>query len=107
MHLNISSDLNIALRKMAGETKHSLTTICDALMRLGLRATAAEIDAACAASARPMGRPLSGVPVLPPLPPPPVQSAPLLPGRTGIPQKLRESMDRAKARNAAKLKRKR
>lgn len=64
VHLNLPVDLETALRKIATESKYPLTTICTALMHLGLQTGAKRIDAACALHMRPMGRPVTEVPVL-------------------------------------------
>lgn len=64
IHLNISADLEIALRKLCADSGYTLTSMCGGLMRLGLRATPAEIDAAASVESRPMGRPILTVPSL-------------------------------------------
>lgn len=64
IHLNISPDLEIALRKLCADSGHTLTAMCGGLMRLGLRGTPTEIDAAASVESRPMGRPVLNVPSL-------------------------------------------
>lgn len=64
LHLNLKPDLEYALRKISDDSGYALTTICAALMHLGLRAKAKDINDACAAHARPMGRPIVEVPKL-------------------------------------------
>lgn len=98
LHLNISPDLEIAIRKMCAESGRSVTNMCDALMRLGMKATPAEIDAACVASVRPMGRPSLNVPSLAGVTTP--QTAP----QSGLPQVNRDMIARALARRAKRKK---
>lgn len=64
IHLNLRPDLETALRKMSADSGYSLTTICVALMHLGLTTGAKRIDAACVQHSRPMGRPVENVPAL-------------------------------------------
>lgn len=64
IHLNLRADLETALRKMSADSGYAITTICAALMSLGMDAKPSAIEQRCAANARPMGRPITGVPRL-------------------------------------------
>jgi len=57
IHLNIDSDLEAEVRRIAVESNRSVGTVASALMRLGLGAKSADLLAMVNKCARPIGRP--------------------------------------------------
>src|SRR5712664_194511 len=64
VHLNMDSDLESAVRKLAADTARPIGTVASALMRLGLLSKPAALRAMIEECARPQGRPPVSAPAL-------------------------------------------